>query len=148
MRGSAVRTRAGSRKRTGAIASGITIGLLALSPLAWAGGGDGHNGDNGQNYQESFEKYVSQEFSQDSENDNENELVSVDNNNVQVTGQACDNNVPVNVLGVQVPVQDIAGILGFKTKGSQGEAGNTTCTQTTPQVNAEDNDDNAAVLPQ
>lgn len=138
-----MRTRAGSRTRAGAVASGLVVGLLALSPLAWAGDDGGHGGQ-----MDDVDKYVAQEFAQDTENDNENQLVSVDNNNAQATAQACDNNVPVNVLGVQVPVQDIAGVVGLGAKDSSGEAGNTTCEQAAPQTNAEDNDDNAAVLGQ
>lgn len=44
-------------------------------------------------------------------------LINVSDNNVGPL-QACNNNVPTNVLGGQVPVSDLAGALGFSNDGN------------------------------
>ncbi|MBW0092560.1 hypothetical protein [Pseudonocardia oceani] len=78
--------------------------LLALSPLAFAGDegdhGHGHDGDRAVNSVED-----------DSETTG---LVNVADNEANVPVQACNNDIPVNVLGVQVSdVQaDLTGALG------------------------------------
>jgi hypothetical protein len=38
------------------------------------------------------------------------------------TGDLCNNNVPVNVLGVQVPVQDIAGSVPILSSAGHGNS--------------------------
>ena len=38
------------------------------------------------------------------------------------TGDACNNDVPVNVLGVQVPVQDISGSVPILSKAGHGNS--------------------------
>ena len=48
-------------------------------------------------------------------------LIALDDNNVGPF-QACDNFVPVNVLGVQVPVKDIVGIVGLSNDGNSATA--------------------------
>jgi uncharacterized low-complexity protein len=48
-------------------------------------------------------------------------LVSIDDNNVGPF-QACNNDVPVNVLGVQVPVSDITAIVGIDQNGNRATA--------------------------
>ncbi|MGH3097262.1 MAG: hypothetical protein ACRDMV_14855 [Streptosporangiales bacterium] len=60
-------------------------------------------------------------------------LVAVDENNVGPV-QGCDNNVPVNVVGGQVPVDDVTGIIGI---GSDGNTANllNNCSQDTAQDN-------------
>ncbi|MBN9759785.1 hypothetical protein DMP14_31155 [Pseudonocardia sp. Ae707_Ps2] len=40
-------------------------------------------------------------------------LPGLNGNNAQVPVQACNNNIPVNVLGVQVPVEDAAAANGL-----------------------------------
>lgn len=44
-------------------------------------------------------------------------LLNVSENNVGPV-QVCNNNIPVNVLGVQVPVSDLAGVVGFGNDGN------------------------------
>lgn len=53
----------------------------------------------------------------------------------QTSGQVCGNHVPVNVLGVQVPVDDIAGALGILSAGSTVSAQNNSCHQASGQAN-------------
>lgn len=75
----------------------ISTGLLSSTGMAFAAGDDGsrhdqagsQSTDNGQTSQEGA--FNSGKFSPN------------------VNPAACNNNVPVNVLGVQVPIQDIAG---------------------------------------
>lgn len=94
-------------KKAGIVVAAAAAGLLAVSPLAFAGdkGDDhGHHGSDGDNTVNSV--------NDDSENIG---LVNVADNEVNVPVQACNNDVPVNVLGVQVSdVQaDLTGALGL-----------------------------------
>lgn len=54
---------------------------------------------------------------QEDDDDDGASLVQVNDNSVATLVQACHNQVPVNVLGVQVPVQEIAAAVGI-TLGS------------------------------
>ncbi|MGH3383615.1 MAG: hypothetical protein ACRDO1_03465 [Nocardioidaceae bacterium] len=49
--------------------------------------------------------------------DDDGSLVNVSENNVGPF-QACNNNVPVNVLGIQGAVSDLAGVVGFGNDGN------------------------------
>lgn len=73
------------KKKAGLIAAVSAAALLGLSPLAFAG--DDHG---------SIDK------------DAKGVVAGANGNNAQLPIQACNNNVPVNVLGVQVPVEDAA----------------------------------------
>jgi hypothetical protein len=61
-------------------------------------------------------------------------LVNVSHN--QVTGQLCNNRVPVNVLGVQVPVDEIAGALGILSTAPELASQDSSCWQGTGQNNS------------
>ena len=54
----------------------------------------------------------------------------------QVTGQACGNEIPVNVLGVQVPVDEIAGALGILSTAPELAGQDSSCTQGVGQNNS------------
>lgn len=93
-------------KKAGIVVAAAAAGLLAVSPLAFAGdkGDDwGHRPDG---------DHAVNSVSDDSETVG---LVNVTDNEVNVPVQACNNDVPVNVLGVQVSdVQaDLTGALGL-----------------------------------
>jgi hypothetical protein len=60
-------------------------------------------------------------------------LVNVSHN--QVPLQLCNNRVPVNVLGVQVPADQIAGALGILSPGSVMGAQDSSCKQASGQNN-------------
>ncbi len=61
-------------------------------------------------------------------------LINVSHN--QVPLQACNDEVPVNVLGVQVPVYDVVAALGILAPVSGNTAGqDTSCHQTSTQAN-------------
>ena len=80
-------------KKAGIVVATAAAGLLAASPLAFASGGDQSNSH--------------EELHQG--------VVNVSDNNANVPVQVCGNNVPVNVLGIQVSdlTGDLtAGILG------------------------------------
>ncbi|GAA1394950.1 hypothetical protein GCM10009613_43890 [Pseudonocardia kongjuensis] len=71
-------------KKAGIVVAASAASLLAISPMAFAGHGD--------------------EIDKGADG-----LVAAGNgNNLDVPIQACNNNVPVNVLGVQVPVENAA----------------------------------------
>ncbi|WP_432943196.1 hypothetical protein ACQPXM_40010 [Kribbella sp. CA-253562] len=53
--------------------------------------------------------------------DRDGGLIAIDNNNVGPF-QACDNFIPVNAVGVQVPVKDIVGIVGLGNDGNSATA--------------------------
>ena len=76
-------------KKAGILAVAAAAGLLAVSPLAFAG--DDHGGK------------VHGVSSVDQSNDG---LINVAGNNIAVPVNVCDNQVPVNVLGIQVPLND------------------------------------------
>ena len=86
------------KKKAGIVAATSVAGLLALSPLAFAGN-DGSAIDK----------------------DAEGIVAGANGNNANVPVQGCNNDVPVNVLGVQVPVEDAAGGNGI-TGAANGEA--------------------------
>jgi len=86
------------KKKAGLVVAASAAGLLALSPLAFAGN-DGNVIDKGA----------------------EGVVAGLNGNNVQVPVEACNNNVPVNVLGVQVPVEGAAAANGLT--GAAGIAG-------------------------
>nr|WP_085913409.1 MULTISPECIES: hypothetical protein [Pseudonocardia] len=86
------------KKKAGLVVAASAAGLLALTPLAFAGN-DGNVIDK----------------------DAKGVVAGVNGNNAQVPVQACNNNVPVNVLGVQVPVEDAAAANGLT--GAAGIAG-------------------------
>ncbi|MFP5071885.1 hypothetical protein ACLFMI_19755 [Pseudonocardia nantongensis] len=86
------------KKKAGLVAAISATALLGLSPLAFAGDDHG-NIDKGA----------------------EGVVAGANGNNAQVPVQACNNNVPVNVLGVQVPVEDAAA--GNGVTGGAGIAG-------------------------
>ncbi len=61
-------------------------------------------------------------------------LINISHNQVPV--QACNDEVPVNVLGVQVPVYDVVAALGILAPVSGNTAGqDTSCHQTSTQAN-------------
>lgn len=92
-------------KKAGFVVTASVASLLAVSPLAFATDG-GHDGDHS-----GIDK------------DSKGLVSGLNGNNANVPVQACNNNVPVNVLGVQVPVEDAAagngltGALGVLGKG-------------------------------
>lgn len=61
-------------------------------------------------------------------------LVEVDRNNVGPF-QVCNNDVPVNVLGVQVPFDQIAGAVGLLDEGDSPAGNIKDCDQATAQDN-------------
>jgi hypothetical protein len=83
------------KKKAGILAASSVAGLLALSPLAFAGGVIDKDADGA--------------------------VAGANGNNGNVPIEACNNNVPVNVLGVQVPVEDAAA--GNGLTGGAGIAG-------------------------
>jgi hypothetical protein len=95
-------------KKAGIIVATAAAGLLAVSPLAFAGD------DHGKTKIEDVNSI-----------DGSNEgLINVAGNNLSVPVNVCDNQVPVNVLGVQVPLNgthvlaDLTGALGLGVLGT------------------------------
>jgi hypothetical protein len=95
-------------KKAGIIVATAAAGLLAVSPLAFAGD------DHGKTKIEDVNSI-----------DGSNEgLINVAGNNLSMPVNVCDNQVPVNVLGVQVPLNgthilaDLTGALGLGAAGS------------------------------
>ena len=78
-------------KKAGIIVATAAAGLLAVSPLAFAGD------DHGKNNIEDVNSI---------NGSNEGGLLNVAGNNLSAPVNACDNHIPVNVLGVQVPLND------------------------------------------
>ncbi|MHA6621499.1 hypothetical protein [Pseudonocardia sp. DLS-67] len=78
-------------KKAGIVVATAAAGLLAVSPLAFAG--DDHGKDHGKNIEDVNHIDGSSEG-----------LLNVAGNNLSVPANVCDNQVPVNVLGVQVPL--------------------------------------------
>lgn len=90
-------------KKAGIVVAATTAGLLALSPLAFAGDYDGdHDGDHDGKSRHHHSKKVACEQDNSVENgDNEQRgLVNVNATSVQVPIQACNNSVIEGVLGI------------------------------------------------
>ena len=78
-------------KKAGIVVAAAAAGLLAVSPLAFAGD------DHGKTKIEDVNSI---------DGSTHGGLLNVGGNNLTVPVNACDNQVPVNVLGVQVPLND------------------------------------------
>jgi hypothetical protein len=105
-------------KKAGIVVAAAAATLLAVSPLAFAGEGDGGHHHGGSDVT-GIDRSASG-------------LLNLNGNDVQVPITACDNQIPVNVLGVQVPlndnnlqVTDLLGGLGLLGKGEHGDGGTT-----------------------
>ena len=90
-----------------AVATAALVGLSA--PVASAASFSGPSGFNGDS------------------------VLNVSGNQIPV--QACNDTVPVNVLGGQVVGQDIAGALGILTTGTTSATTNNTCTNNPTETN-------------
>jgi hypothetical protein len=96
-------------KKAGIVVAAAAAGLLAVSPLAFAGD------DHGKTKVEDVNHI---------DGSNHGGLLNVAGNNLSVPVNVCDNQVPVNVLGVQVPLNgthilaDLTGALGLGAAGS------------------------------
>ena len=102
-------------KKAGIIVATAAAGLLAVSPLAFAGDKDDHDG-----HKHHGKSKVEDVNHIDGSNSG---LINVAGNNIAVPVNVCDNQVPVNVLGVQVPLNgtsilaDLTGALGLGVAG-------------------------------
>jgi hypothetical protein len=105
-------------KKAGIVVATAAAGLLAVSPLAFAGDKDDHDGHGHGHHGKSKVEDVN---SIDGSNEG---LINVAGNNIAVPVNVCDNQVPVNVLGVQVPLNDtnvLADLTGALGLGLLGE---------------------------
>ena len=107
-------------KKAGIVVATAAAGLLAVSPLAFAGDKgdhDGHGHGHGHHHGSKVEDV-------NSINGSNEGLINVAGNNIAVPVNVCDNQVPVNVLGVQVPLNDtsvladLTGALGLGLLGN------------------------------
>jgi hypothetical protein len=78
-------------KKAGIIVATAAAGLLAVSPLAFAGD------DHGRTHVDDVSSV---------DQSNHGGLLNLGGNNIAVPVNVCDNQVPINVLGVQVPLND------------------------------------------
>ena len=85
-------------KKAGMVVAAAAVGLLAVSPLAFAGGSDHDHGKSHSNVN----------------GDTSKGLVNVAGNNLNAPIQACNDDVPVNggAAAVQTPVKDVTTALG------------------------------------
>ena len=91
-------------KKAGILVAATTASLLAVSPIAFAGDkGDDHGHKGGHHH--GAENVI--------DKDAKGLIAGLNGNNVNVPIQACNNNIPVNVLGVQVPVEDASALNGL-----------------------------------
>ena len=106
-------------KKAGIVVATAAAGLLAVSPLAFAGDKGDHDG-HGKGHGHHGSSKVEDVNSIDGSNEG---LINVAGNNIAVPVNVCDNQVPVNVLGVQVPLNDtnvladLTGALGLGLLG-------------------------------
>ncbi len=103
-------------KKAGIVVAAAAAGLLAVSPLAFAGDKDDHKG-HGHGHGKSKVEDVNH-IDQSNEG-----LINVAGNNIAVPVHVCDNQVPINVGGIQVPLNnthvlaDLTGALGLGLLG-------------------------------
>ncbi|KAA1023144.1 hypothetical protein FVA95_18790 [Pseudonocardia sp. EV170527-09] len=90
-------------KKAGIVVAASAASLLALSPLAFAGDKGGDHGHKGGHH--GAENVI--------DKDAKGLIAGLNGNNLNVPIQACNNNIPVNVLGVQVPVEDASALNGL-----------------------------------
>ena len=93
-------------KKTGIVVAASAASLMALSPVAMAHGT--HSGDHGDGIDKSAEGLIA----------------GLNGNNVNVPIQVCNNDIPVNALGIQVPIEDLG--LGNGLTGALGILGSGT----------------------
>ncbi|MFP5071547.1 hypothetical protein ACLFMI_18025 [Pseudonocardia nantongensis] len=108
-------------KKAGIVVAASAASLLAVSPMAFADGGKDDKGDH-KGSESGIDKSA------------EGLVSGLNGNDINVPVQACNNNVPVNVLGVQVPVEDAAAGNGLTgALGVLGEAETKSGDSTTDQ---------------
>jgi hypothetical protein len=102
-----------------------SFGFLATAPTALAGGGDGDYGHDHKRHGDVHHQEWKEIDSHESEG-----IINVADNDVLVPIQVCNNYVPINVLGVQVPIEDVAGNIPILSEGdNDAEVGDETCQQ-------------------
>jgi hypothetical protein len=100
-------------KKAGIVVATAAAGLLAVSPLAFAGD------DHGKTKVEDVNHV---------DGSTHGGLLNVGGNNISVPVNACDNQVPVNVLGLQVPLNDthvlaqLTGAVGLLSSDTDAES--------------------------
>jgi hypothetical protein len=100
-------------KKAGIVVATAAVGLLAVSPLAFAGD------DHGKTKVEDVNHI---------DGSTHGGLLNVGGNNISVPVNACDNQVPVNVLGIQVPLNDthvlaqLTGAVGLLSSDTDAES--------------------------
>ncbi|TWF75964.1 hypothetical protein FHX44_111851 [Pseudonocardia hierapolitana] len=100
-------------KKAGIVVATAAAGLLAVSPLAFAGD------DHGKTKVEDVNHI---------DGSTHGGLLNVGGNNLAVPVNVCDNQVPVNVLGVQVPLNDthvlaqLTGAIGLLSSDTDAES--------------------------
>jgi hypothetical protein len=94
-------------KKAGIVVATAAAGLLAVSPLAFAGDYEGNSGDHGGHHHSHGDHHskgasCKQDNSADQSGDNKQRglLLNLQNTNVQVPVQACNNSVVEGVLGI------------------------------------------------
>ena len=105
-------------KKAGIVVATAAAGLLAVSPLAFAGDKDDHHGHGHGHGHGKVEDVNAVDQSNEG-------LINVAGNNIAVPVNVCDNQVPINVLGVQVPLNDtsvLADLTGALGLGLLGDA--------------------------
>jgi hypothetical protein len=99
-------------KKAGIVVATAAAGLLAVSPLAFAGDDHGKSKIEDVNHIDG----------------SSHGLINVAGNNLSVPANVCDNQVPVNVLGVQVPLNStdvvarVTGALGLLASDTEAES--------------------------
>ena len=90
-------------KKAGIVVAAAAAGLLAVSPLAFAGD-KGDSGSQGDSYSKTLNN---------TNGDSSAGLVNVADNNVNVPVHACNNDVPIQggVGQIQAPIKDLTGAL-------------------------------------
>ncbi|MPZ67555.1 MAG: hypothetical protein GEU83_19355 [Pseudonocardiaceae bacterium] len=99
-----------------------SVGFLATAPAAFAGG----PADDYDHHKKSADSYHQE--SNDIDAHESQGIVNVADNDVLVPVQVCNNYVPVNVLGVQVPVEE-GNAVPVLTDGDTGVDGGDSCQQ-------------------
>jgi hypothetical protein len=100
-------------KKAGIIVATAAVGLLAVSPLAFAGD------DHGKTKVEDVNSI---------DGSNRGDLINLAGNNLAVPVNVCDNQVPINVLGVQVPlngthiIAELTGALGLLNSDTSADS--------------------------
>lgn len=120
-------------KKAGIVVATAAAGLLAVSPLAFAGDKDDHDRDHRDH--DGHKKVKIEDVNK--VDDSNKGLINVSDNNVAAPVNVCDNNVALGLLQAQDTIASLTGALGLLGK-ADADSENTISTECEAEAEAGD----------